>query len=916
YRVDRPLAAALKALASTSGVSRYNVLLSALNALLYRYTREPQISVGTYIAGRNRAEIENLIGFFINTLVMRTDLSGRPSFRELLGRVRDVALGAYEHQDLPFEKLLEELQPARDMSHTPFFQVMLVLQNTPDSSMELPDLQIEQFEPPAKAHAQFDLTIWLNEQDDQVLGSLEYNTDLFDESTVARMAEHLTNLLASIAADPDQRIDALSFLAGSERTRLLHEWHTTAADYSVEVGIATLVEQWAAQTPDAVAVTFEGRSLSYAALNRRANQLAHALQELGVGPETRVGIYLPRSLEMIVAVLAVLKAGGAYVPLDPNYPPDRVAFMVRDSGAPVMITQTAIRATLPAWDGAVLCLDSDSTRLASYPEQRPACAATGRSLAYVVYTSGSTDTPKGVMVEQRSLVNAFCAWRDGYDLRPGMRHLQMASFSFDVFAGDLVRALCSGGTLVICPRELLLEPPRLYELIRREAVTCGEFVPAVIRELMAYLRATEQRLDSMELVIVGSDLWYIDEYQQLRAVCGATTRVINSYGLSETTIDSTYFRGSALSLAPDKAVPIGRPFANTQMYILDQRLEPVPIGVIGEIAIGGDGLARGYQSQPQRTASQFVPHPWAEQPGARLYRTGDLARYLPDGNIEFLGRNDYQVKIRGFRIELGEIQTVLSQHPDVREALVIAHDDAQGTKRLVAYVVGEQRNKGTREQTENQEPRTKNLTEEHRTKNHEQKNTTVPPSPAATEAEARRGSGKGESTAVPGGEGLLTNQGEDLLSNLRSFLAQRLPEYMVPSAFVVLDALPLTPNGKLDRKALPVPDLSLRQLETASVPPRDAIELQLVEIWEDLLGVASIGVKDNFFELGGHSLLAVHLMARIQQRFSRQLPLAILFQSATIEHLAALLRSDTDVDSWSHLVPMQTSGSQPPLFCV
>ncbi|HEY0603423.1 MAG TPA: amino acid adenylation domain-containing protein, partial [Herpetosiphonaceae bacterium] len=471
-----------------------------------------------------------------------------------------------------------------------------------------------------------------------------------------------------------------------ERQAVLLDWNATRREYDVERSIHALFAAQVAARPDAPAVVFAGEQLSYAALDARAARLARCLQEHGVGPESRVGVCVERSPDMIVCVLAIWKAGGAYVALDPGYPADRLAFMLADSRPLVLLTQQSCLDLLPPTEIPLICLeDALSPVAAAIDAPLPACA-NGHNLAYVVYTSGSTGQPKGVMVEHHSLVNAFCAWRDGYDLRPGMRHLQMASFSFDVFAGDLVRALCSGGTLVICPREVLIDAAELYRLITRERIACAEFVPVVIRELMAYLQTSGQSLD-MQCLIVGSDVWRIDEYRRLQDCCGPQTSIISSYGVSEATIDSTFFVECDRLLPPDRVVPIGQPFANTQIYILDRAFEPVPPGITGELYIGGVGLARGYQRRPDLTAARFIPHRWAEQRGARLYRTGDLARYLPDGNVEFVGRSDHQVKVRGFRIELGEIEAALAQHPAIQDVAVSTWQGKRGDTQIVAYIV-------------------------------------------------------------------------------------------------------------------------------------------------------------------------------------------------------------------------------------
>ncbi|MBZ4418503.1 amino acid adenylation domain-containing protein [Myxococcus sp. RHSTA-1-4] len=684
FTVDAAVTRKLRALAGQEKASLYMVLLAAFQALLYRYTREPRISVGTYIANRNRTAVEPLIGFFLNTLVMRTDVSGNPGFRELLRRVVDVTLGAYAHQDIPFEKLLEELAPARDTSFPPFFQAMLVLQNTPESEAAVGPLRLEPFSVQGEAFAQFDLTLWLIEEADGLQGTWEYNRDLFDATTAGRMVSHFQTLLAGIASQPDTRITSLPLLPADERDQLLRGWNDARCDVPEGTCLHHLIAAHAARTPDAIAVTDPERRLTYAQLDARANRLAHHLRSLGVGPERLVGIFLERSVDLVVAVLAVLKSGGAYVPLDPSYPPDRVALMLSDSQPSVLVTRRALRSTLPAPLPTVVSLDEDAPAIEGHPDTAPVGGAGPDHLAYVVYTSGSTGRPKGVMVGHRGLANAYFAWERDYRLPTLRAHLQMASFSFDVFSGDLARALGSGATLVLCPREWLLEPASLYALMQREQVDCGEFVPAVVRLLMGHLQEHGLRLDFMRLLIVGSDTWDMREYHQLRGLCGPDTRLVSSYGLSEATIDSTYFE-SVAPVPSEQTVPIGRPFPNAWMYLLDAALQPVPIGVPGELFVGGVGLARGYRGQPHLTAERFVPHPFSEEPGARLYRTGDLARYAADGTLEFIGRNDTQVKLRGHRIELDEIKAKLLEHEGVRAVELLVHGDG-AARQLVAYL--------------------------------------------------------------------------------------------------------------------------------------------------------------------------------------------------------------------------------------
>jgi amino acid adenylation domain-containing protein len=819
-QLPKQLSEVLKELSRQEEATLFMTLLAAFQTLLYRYTGQDDISVGTPIANRNWAEIEGLIGCFINTLVVRTDLSGDPTFRQLLRRVREAALGAYAHQDLPFEKLVEELNPERDMSRPSLFQVMFILQNIPleveigagTRGLKLSTLKID------KKTSNFDLTLTMAEEARGLSATIEYNTDLFEAPTIERLLAHFQTLLEAISLDPDQRISTLSLLPEAEKQQLLVEWNATEADHPLEQSIHQLFEAQVERAPDAVAVLYESSQLTYGELNRRANQLAHYLRRLGVGPETLVGICVERSMEMVVGVLGVLKAGGAYVPMDPIYPAERLTFMLSDAQVPVLLTQERWKTDLSA--PRLVCLDSDWESIAQESEENPLTTTTPENLAYCIYTSGSTGQSKGVMVRHRSLVNAYLAWAEAYQLgTASTSHLQMASFPFDVCAGDLVRALCSGGKLVLCPRELLLAPEKLYALMQQERIDCAEFVPAVLRSLLQYLEETGQSLDFMRVLVAGSDIWYASEYKRCLRLCGPQTRLINSFGLTEATIDSTYFESRQLDSAAEGIVPIGRPFANMQIYLLDGNLQPVPVGVYGEIYVGGVGLARGYHRRAELTAEKFIPNPFSKVPGARLYRTGDRARYLPDGNIEFAGRSDDQVKIRGFRIEIGEVEAALGKHPALREAVVAVREDRPGEKRLVAYFVPFEK--------------------------------------------ARLACGE-----------------------LRRFLLEKLPEYMVPSAFVQLETLPLTPNGKIDRRALPAPELSRRELEEDYVAPRTPVEEMLAGIWSRVLSLDQISVFDNFFVIGGHSLLAAQVNSRLRDAFQIELPLRNLFEFPTIASLA------------------------------
>jgi amino acid adenylation domain-containing protein len=649
------------------------------------------------------------------------------------------------------------------------------------------------------------------------------------------MLGHFQTLLEGIVANPEQRLSDLPLLTQPERQQLLVEWNDTQVAYPKDVCIHQLFEAQVEQTPEAVAVVFEDQQLTYGELNRRANQVAHHLRSLDVGPNSLVGICVERSLEMIVGLLGILKAGGAYVPLDPAYPQERLAFMLEDASVPVILTQRQLVESLPKHQARIVCLDTDWEIIEGQREENPGCSLTPENLAYVIYTSGSTGKPKGVLVPHSGVSNLATAQIRIFNVQPNSRVLQFASLSFDASVSEVVMALLAGATLVMGTRDSLLPGATLIKLLRDFAVTTVTLPPSVL----AVLPANE--LPALRTIIVAGEACSRD----LFAKWSSGRRFFNAYGPTESTVCATIAECTDSSDSP----PIGRPIANIQVYILDAQLQPVPIGIPGELYIGGAGLARGYINEPELTAYRFILNPFTNEQGSRLYKTGDRARYLPDGNIEFLGRLDDQVKIRGFRIELGEIEAVLGQHPAVQETVVVVREDIPGSKRLIAYVVVNQ-------------------------------------------------------TSAP------------TVSQLHQFLKQKLPEYMIPSAIVKLEALPLTPNGKVDRRALLAPDTARPELQSAFVAPRDTLELQLVQIWEDVLNVRPIGVTDNFFNLGGHSLLAVRLIALLQQQFGQNLPLATLFQAPTIEHLASNLRQPTDRQQWSPLVKIQSGGSKRPFFCV
>ncbi len=693
--------------------------------------------------------------------------------------------------------------------------------------------------------SKFDLTLSLSESAEGLSGSLEYRTDLFERPTIERMAGHLQTLLEGIVSAPERRLSELPLLTGKERQQLLVEWNDTAADYPRDKCIHQLFEEQVRQTPDAVAVVFEDRELTYAQLNAQANQLAHYLRQLGVGPEILVAICVERSLEMVVGLLGILKAGGAYVPLDPDYPAERLAFMLEDTRSPVLLTQQALRERLPVNNARVVCLDGDWPEIARRSEANLLTQANADNLAYVIYTSGSTGRPKGVMIEQTGICNRLCWMQATYGLATSDRVLQKTPYSFDVSVWEFFWPLITGAGLVVARPGGHQDPSHLVNLIIHSKVTTLHFVPSMLQVFLE-AEVLESAHCLKRVICSGEALPFALQERFFMRL--PDVELHNLYGPTEASVDVTFW--SCVAGDPRRILPIGRPIANIQCYVLNGLLEPVPAGVSGELHLAGAGLARGYLNRPDLTAEKFIPNPFSAAPGSRLYRTGDLCRWLPDGNLEFLGRIDHQVKIRGYRIELGEIESSLRAHNQVREAVVVAREDQPGEKRMVAYV-------------------------------------------------------------VPAAEGGTTVSAAALREHLRAGL----PTYMVPSAFVFLEALPLTPNGKLDRKALPAPDGHV-ELDGPYVPPRNPVEEQLCAIWQEVLRLERVGVHDNFFELGGHSLLTVQAMARIQAVLDKRLPLAALFQNPTVKKLASVIGEQSLVDFWKPVVSIQSQGRQPPLFFV
>ncbi len=815
--LSRELADALAALSRRERVTLFMTLVAAFATLLHRYAGTDDIAVGTVIAGRRRVETEGLIGFFVNTLVLRTHLAGDPAFRELLGRVRDTVLGAYDHQDLPFEKLVEELRPERNLSRTPLVQVLFVLQDRDQRGLELPGVTVSPVEVDTGT-AKFDLAASVTETPQGLRVVLGYNTDLYDAGTIQRMLGHYETVLRGIVADPGQRLSTLPLLTEAERHQLLVEWNDTEAPYPVDVCLHQLVERQVERTPDAVAVALEDAQLTYRELNRRANQLAHYLRARGVGAERLVGVCMERSFEMVIGLLGVLKAGGAYVPLDPTYPRERLAFLLNDAGPGILLTQERLLDKLPSHTGSVLCVDRDRDRWEEQQDTNPAVLAVPDDLAYVIYTSGSTGRPKGVLVAHRGVVSYLTFLAKTYDLGPADAVLQLTSISFDPSVRDIFGPLTTGARVVLMRDAEILDPLAVLNSIRKHRVTrIVAIVLSMLRPLLTVAEEEGLSAESIQTILVSGEPLHISDVARARKFA-SNALIVNHYGPTECTMTVTCHSVGTLDTGRS-LVPAGRPIHNVHLYILDGDLNPVPIGVPGEVHIGGAGVARGYLNRPELTVEKFIPSPFNNEPGARLYKTGDLGRYLPDGILELLGRIDHQVKVRGIRVELGEIEAVLCENAAVREAVVVVREDGPGDQRLVAYIVA------------------------------------------------------GREAASDSRE-------------LRSFLQEKLPGYMVPADFVFLDALPLTPNRKVDRRALPLPDRGARGLDQPFAAPRTVIEEVLAKMWAEVLRLDRVGIHDNFFRVGGHSLLAGRLLGRVRERFHADVSLRTFFAAPTVAGLA------------------------------
>jgi amino acid adenylation domain-containing protein len=847
----------LKAFSQRHGVTLYMTLIASWAALLARLSGQEDFVIGSPTAGRTRGEIENLIGFFVNSLALRFQLQPEQTVAGLIAQTKQRILDAQQYQDLPIERILDLVRPPRSLAHTPIFQVLFALQNAPQGKREMAAVALSPFSIAAGTTAKFDLTFGLQEQDGQIVGAMEYATALYDAATVGRHIEHWRTLLEAMLIDDSQALGRLPLLTPAQRQQLLVDWNATATPYPQDQCIHRLFEEQVERTPDAIAVVFKERQLTYRQLNAQANRLAHHLRAIGVRPDARVAICAERSLEMVIALMATLKAGGAYVPLDPAHPAERLAYMMEDSQPVVVLmhlkgcVRDRFGAALKTCAIPVLDVQADVSRWAHEFDSNPDLAAAGlssRNLAYVIYTSGSTGQPKGVMVEHCSVVNLIQTHVCHCSLTATDRILQFASFAFDASVEEIFPPLTVGAALVLRPPELIAPDATFVQFIRETGVTVAELPTAFWRH-WAQQPAQEchAEKDRLRLVVVGGEKAERRHFDQWReSTRGRNCCWLNTYGPTEATVYAVALMVDAHSELHMGEVPIGRPIDNSQIYILDRQMQPVPIGVTGEIYIGGAGVARGYLNRPELTAERFVGNPFGANPLARMYKTGDLGRWLADGNIEYLGRNDNQVKIRGFRIELGEIEAQLAAIEGIREAVVLARGgDQEGDKRLVAYLVAR--------------------------------------------------------------EGYIVDA-----ATLRDTLARQLAEYMLPSAYVKMPALPLTPNGKIDYAALPAPEGDA-YISRGYAAPQGEIEGALAEIWSALLQRAPIGRNDNFFELGGHSLLAMQVLSRVRQRLRVEVPLSAVFSHPVLADFA-LVVNQTGRSAWPVITPVDRGAPLEPSF--
>jgi amino acid adenylation domain-containing protein len=819
-RVDVPadVLGRLRALCKQEGATLYMVLLASFQTLLYRYSGQTDIAVGTPIAGRKRPETERLFGFFVNTLVVRTKMIRGWTFVELLKRVKDTLLDAYTYQDVPFEKVVEAMAPSRDLARSPLFQVMFTLQNTPQGQLRLKGARLQRLNIDYGI-SKFEIGLTLEESGEELSGALEYNTDLFDSVFVGGMIRHYYTLLNGLINNPQQQICHLPLLTTEERRQVLVDWNKTKTNYALDQPLMKRFEAQAARRGSSVAVSSDNGRLTYAALDGRSNQLGHYLKRMGVGPEVPIGLFMERGFEMVLSLCGILKAGGAYVPLDPSYPPERLGYMADDVQVKVLLTQEKLVGDLKEYAGKVVRVDSDWPEIAKENTSVPSVEIGPQNAMYVIYTSGSTGLPKGVMLNHGAVVNHMLWMEREFQVGADDRVLQKTPLTFDVSAWEIFLPLITGGELVLAQPGGHRDNVYIRDLIQERGVTIAYFVASMLESFLEEKGIGDCR--SLRYIFCGGEAMPLTVPSRLFEKLNVG--LCNIYGPTETCIDSTFWRCTARDWNASSGlhgIPIGKGIDNTQLYVLDEEMQPVPIGVPGELYIGGEGVGRGYWKRADATAELFLPDWLSDKSGARLYRTGDWVRWKPDGNLEYTGRRDEQVKIRGFRIELGEIESELGKCEGVRQAVVAVRQDSGAGPRLVAYIA-----------------KSKDV------------------------------------------------QRNELWQRLR----QRLPEYMVPSTFVLLDQLPLTPNGKVDRRALPVPTAQDERQRATYTAPRTATEKQLAKIWSEVLGLQEIGVEDNFFEVGGHSLLATQVVARTNTVFHVELQVRKVFESPTLAQLALVV---------------------------
>jgi amino acid adenylation domain-containing protein len=817
------LTASLESLSEQEHAGLFVTLLAAFTVLLGRYSRQEDIAV------------IDLSHF--SSLAVRADLSGNPTFREVLRRVQHTRFTGCGHCDVR----------SAEPTSSSVYQVIFAIHESSNQTWDAAATSLDRFGLKPEAVG-FELGLFVWWDGNSLRGVIKYNANLFDALTIERLSRHYQTLLQTVGGNPDQPIGTLPLITPAERDQLV-QWNNTKSEYPRNTCVHRLFEARAQNTPDALAVAFEGQQLTYRELNSRANRIAHCLRKLGIGPEALVGLCVERSPEMYIGILASLKAGCAYVPLDPNYPDERLSMIMSDARPAVLLTKRHLRCPVPERDCSVIFLDEELASTGSEEMGDLAIAMPSDHLAYVIFTSGSTGKPKGVLISHRSLVNHSTAMARYYGLESGDRVLQFASVSFDVAAEEIFPTWLSGAAVVPWPAAYGMAPMRSFlEFVEKEKITVLNLPAPYWHEWVSELEEVGVPA-RVRLVVVGSDKVSAEKFSIWKKQIGDRVRLCNAYGPTEATITATVFEASGdFECSQTDCVPIGKPIDNTEAYVLDRNLNLVPIRVPGELHIGGVGLARGYLNRPELTAESFIANPFCNEAGGRLYKTGDLARYSLDGNLEYLGRLDNQVKLRGFRIELGEIESVIRQHEAVQDAIVIVSEDAPGDQRLVAYII------------------------------------------------------QAQEKARPTAE-------------LRTYLQQKLPEYMVPSALVAIDSFPLTPSGKVDRRALPTPNLSNAESEICFVAPRNDLERQLATLWEKLFALRPIGVHDDFFALGGNSLLALRLTSRIEKQLGRNLPVAALYQAPTVEQLAKLITHDAP-SNWSSLIPLQPHGSKPPFFWI